>query len=112
ERALGRLVLGRGGPRELAAIREGIAAADLLRETLPSGLPDALAAAKSALLPLEALVSRLRRALAPELPLLARDGNFIAQGYSAELDEQRLLRDDARRVIADLQTRYAGETGV
>src|SRR5207237_1962966 len=79
---------------------------------LPDGLPDGLAAAKSALLPLEALVSRLRRALAPELPLFARDGNFIAPGYSAELDEQRLLRDDARRVIADLQARYATETGV
>src|SRR5579883_349031 len=75
ERALGRLALGRGGPRELAAIREGIAASDSLREELPDGLPDALAAAKSALLPLETLVSRLRRALAAELPLLARDGN-------------------------------------
>jgi DNA mismatch repair protein MutS len=109
---LGRLSLGRGGPRELAAIREGVAAADSLRATLPDGLPDALAEAKSALVPLDALTDRLARALAPELPLLARDGNFIAKGYSAELDEQRLLRDDGRRVIAELQARYVADTGV
>ena len=112
ERALGRLVLGRGGPRELAAIRDGIAAAGALRETLPADLPPALRDAKSGLVPLAALIDRLTRALASELPLLARDGNFIARGYSAELDEQRLLRDDGRRVIADMQARYAAESGV
>jgi DNA mismatch repair protein MutS len=112
ERALGRLGLGRGGPRELGAIREGIVAADQLRTTLPEGLPPALDAARNALVPLDTLVDRLARALKPEVPLMARDGNFIAAGYSPELDEQRTLRDDGRRLIAEMQARYAGESGV
>ncbi len=112
ERALGRLGLGRGGPRELGAIREGIVAADQLRASLPDGLPPALDEAKSALVPLDALVDRLARALKTEVPLFARDGNFIAAAYSEELDEQRTMRDDGRRLIAEMQARYAAESGV
>jgi DNA mismatch repair protein MutS len=112
ERALGRLALGRGGPRELGAVREGIVAAGLLRAALPDALPDTLAEAKAALTPLDGLVDRLGRALAPELPLMARDGNFIAAGYAPELDRQRVMRDDGRRLIAEMQARYAAESGV
>ena len=54
----------------------------------------------------------LRRALADELPVNARDGGFIAPGYLPELDELRQLRDESRRLIAGLQTRYVSETGV
>ena len=112
ERALGRLVLGRGGPRELAAIRDGIAASSSLRSALPSELPETLARSRDALMPLDALAGRLSRALGPNLPIAARDGNFVAEGYSAQLDEQRLLRDDSRRLVADLQARYVAESGV
>jgi DNA mismatch repair protein MutS len=112
ERALGRLALGRGGPRELAAIREGVVAADAVRAALPVALPPALADAKSALAPLDVLSDRLTRALAPELPLQARDGNFIAPGYAPELDRQRTLRDDGKRLIAEMQAEYVAESGV
>ncbi|HTJ63354.1 MAG TPA: DNA mismatch repair protein MutS [Alphaproteobacteria bacterium] len=112
ERALGRLALGRGGPRELGAIRDGILAADQLRTSLPGDLPATLGEAKVALVPLDTLVERLTRALKPEVPLFARDGNFIAAGYSADLDRQRSMRDDGRRLIAEMQARYAGESGV
>jgi DNA mismatch repair protein MutS len=58
------------------------------------------------------LAQTLERALAPELPLLARDGGFIAAGYDAVLDEARALRDDSRKVIAALQAKYAEETNI
>ena len=58
------------------------------------------------------LVDRLTRALADELPLIARDGGFIAARYEPELDELRMLRDDSRRLIAELEARYRGETGI
>jgi len=58
------------------------------------------------------LVDRLGRALAPELPATARDGGFIAAGYSGPLDELRTLRDESRRLIANLQRRYGEETGI
>ena len=116
ERALTRLSLGRGGPRDLAALRQSLDETAALRELLAAPglmpLPEQLAAARRGLGEHGALVGRLGRALAEELPLFARDGGFIAAGYSDELDEWRRLRDESRRMIAALQARYAGETAV
>src|SRR5450631_3501842 len=114
-RALARLVVGRGGPRDLAAIRDGIAAAAGLAGALAEmpGLPAEIAQALAALAePDPAVAHELGRALADELPLIKRDGGFLREGYAAALDEARALRDESRRVIAALQSRYAEETGV
>jgi DNA mismatch repair protein MutS len=117
ERALSRLTLGRGGPRDLAAIRDGLGEAADLRDRLDrpaplSPLPAGLAKARRDLGHHAELTDRLSRALAPDLPLFARDGGFIAAGYLAELDELRALRDHSRRLIVELEARYRGETGV
>ena len=116
ERALTRLSLGRGGPRDLAALRQSLGETALLREMLSVAdlvpLPERLAEAQRGLGEHGALVERLTRALAEELPLFARDGGFIAAGYSDELDEWCRLRDESRRMIAGLQARYAEETAV
>ncbi len=119
-RALSRLALGRGGPRDLAAVGRALAAAGaaavlLARPTgdlAPAGPPAFLADAARNLVGHDALAARLAAALAEELPLLARDGGFVAAGYDGELDDLRQLRDDSRRLIAALQARYAGETGI
>ena len=114
-RSLARLVVGRGGPRDLAAIRDGIAAAselatrlDTLKAT-PAEIADALLALGR---PNPGLAEELGAALADELPLFKRDGGFVRTGYQGELDEARALRDESRKVIAQLQVRYADETGV
>jgi len=116
ERALTRLSLGRGGPRDLAALRQSLGETAALREALAQPglvpLPRRLAEAQKGLGEHGALVERLGRALGDDLPLLARDGGFIAAGYSAELDEWKGLRDESRRMIAALQARYAAESGV
>ncbi len=116
ERALTRLSLGRGGPRDLAALRQSLAETAALREMLAEPglvpLPEALATAQYGLGEHGVLVDRLGRALAEELPLFARDGGFVAAGYSGELDEWRRLRDESRRLIAGLQARYAAATTV
>jgi DNA mismatch repair protein MutS len=117
ERALSRISLGRGGPRDLAALRDTLSEIPGLRQRLAgSGLaappPPLLAEAARALGEHGVLVARLARALAPELPLITRDGGFIAEGYAAELDELRLLRDQSRKMMAQLQARYAEETGI
>jgi DNA mismatch repair protein MutS len=114
-RALSRLTLGRGGPRDLAAIRDGLKSARAMRELLQAArapLPAGLEAAARELGEHVALIDKLARALAPELPLFSRDGGFIAAGCRPELDELRDLRDESRRHIAALQARYADETGV
>ena len=117
ERALSRLGLGRGGPRDLAAIRAGLSGAADLRARLAAHLagapaPAELTALHDGLGVHDVLTERLGRALADNLPLQARDGGFIAPGYSDGLDEQRQLRDASRQTIAELQSRYAGSTGV
>src|ERR1700722_3838519 len=114
-RALARIVVDRGGPRDLAAIRDGICAAaefstrlSALAE-LPRDIADAIAALRR---PDAAIATELARALADELPAFRRDGGFVRSGYQAAIDEARSLRDETRRVIAALQVRYAETTGV
>ncbi|SOC44194.1 DNA mismatch repair protein MutS [Rhizobium subbaraonis] len=113
-RALSRLALGRGGPRDLGALLQGMRAASAVAGLMAGeALADELAAAQRdiAALPV-ALSERLSGMLADELPLLKREGGFIREGADAELDEMRALRDQSRRVIAGLQLQYAEETGV
>lgn len=116
ERSLSRLSVGRGGPRDLAAIRDALALTAELRVALgEAGLPGIPPGIETCLTDLghhRPLVERLSQALASDLPVLSRDGGFIAAGYVPKLDELRGLRDESRRLIAGLQARYAGETGV
>ena len=116
ERALARLTLGRGGPRDLAAVRDGLTLTSEVRNALASGglsaPPAGIADCVSALGHHGELVDRLQRALAPDLPAGARDGGFIATAYAPQLDELRNLRDESRRHIANLQSRYVEETGI
>jgi DNA mismatch repair protein MutS len=100
-RSLSRLVLGRGGPRDLAAIRDGLGAAVALAQRLGAvgDLPEEVAAAVAALAaPNAAIAATLGAALADDLPYMKRDGGFTRAGYDATLDETRALRDESRRV--------------
>jgi DNA mismatch repair protein MutS len=119
-RALTRLVLGRGGPRDLAQLRDGLQAGDRVAARVlgwsgeaPADVARACAALTLANTPgCASLSGALQSALAGELPLLARDGGFIAPGYDSALDEARALRDDSRKVIAALQAKYAEDAGI
>ncbi|WP_235962719.1 DNA mismatch repair protein MutS [Jannaschia marina] len=109
DRALSRLSLERGGPRDLAAVRGGLRTGETLfsrlSETdLPLDITD--------LIGQEALLDLLDRALVPEPPLMLRDGGVIAPGFDADLDEARKLRDEGRGVIAGLQKDYVEATGI
>lgn len=116
ERALSRLTLGRGGPRDLAGIRDALALTPAIRETLSGeglrglglGLTDAVVALGSH----GDLVADLENALRPDLPALVRDGGFIATGYSPELDETISLRDEGRHRIAQMQNACVEKTGI
>ncbi|MGY8665987.1 DNA mismatch repair protein MutS [Bradyrhizobium sp. UFLA05-109] len=114
-RALARLSVGRGGPRDLAGIRDGILAADqaLARLSELDQPPQEIAAVMAALQrPSRELASEFAGALAEQLPLIKRDGGFVREGYEPTLDEARNLRDASRLVVASMQARYADDTGV
>lgn len=110
QRALSRLSLGRGGPRDLMAIAGGLDAAAKVR-----ALPRSQGAIQALLLRLPdtgALGRRIAAMLVDEPPFLARDGGFIRSGASTELDEVRTLRERSRRLVAELEQRYRAETGI
>ncbi len=114
QRALSRLSLNRGGPRDLGALAAGIVATREIsslfgRSDLPTELAGALTQLRAA--PVE-LGDELAATLCEELPLLRRDGGFIRQGRDGELDELRQLRDESRQVIARMQNDYCEESGV
>ncbi len=114
DRALSRLGLDRGGPRDLAAVRNGLAQAGEIADRLKGvSLPPLLAEAVSGMTTGQLdLLDLLDQALVAEPPLLARDGGFIAPGYDTDLDEARKLRDEGRGVIATMQGDYIRETGI
>ncbi|MCJ2008724.1 DNA mismatch repair protein MutS [Methylobacterium sp. J-092] len=113
-RALARTGLGRAGPRDLAAIRDGLDVALALGARLSDGrdLPEDLARLSGILARADRdLLDMLRASLADELPLNRRDGGYVRAGYHPDIDEARLLGSDSRKVVAALQARYAEETG-
>jgi DNA mismatch repair protein MutS len=118
ERALQRLSVGRGGPRDLGALRDGLDSAEALSALLGAE-PEALAPPPAPLAEIvkaatnhRKLIDALAAALADEPPLFTRDGGFIRAGYRSELDEQRTLRDDSRKTVAALEAKYRTSTGV
>ncbi|MCY3878887.1 MAG: DNA mismatch repair protein MutS [Rhodobacteraceae bacterium] len=130
-RALSRLALGRGGPRDLAAIRNGLAKCTALRvllrqesvasvksgnDSMPAplfGAPSAAVAQSVARLAgYSGLLALLQQAVADEPPVFLRDGGFVREGYDELLDETRRLRDAGRNHIAEMQGAYAADTAI
>ena len=113
-RALGRIVAGRGSPRDLGQVRDGLAEARRVRDHLQgkSDRPALLDALLPSLAGHGALVDLLQRALVPAPPTERQNGGYIAEGYDAALDELRQTSGNARRAIAALEGRYRDETGI
>jgi DNA mismatch repair protein MutS len=115
ERALSRLSLQRGGPRDLANLRDALAEVPGLRSRLAQPALDAppgLAECGRALGEHSVVVDRLTRALAPELPLNQRDGGFVREGYHPGLDELKSLKTEGHGALMRLERRYVEDTGV
>ncbi|MDH3579764.1 MAG: DNA mismatch repair protein MutS, partial [Hyphomicrobiales bacterium] len=117
-RSLARVMLGRGGPRDLAAIGAALGVAEEIAGFLtseessdapPATIESIAGDLQAVTVPLR---SELAAALDDELPLVKRDGGFVRSGYRSDLDETRTLRDDARKIVAALQAKYAEQTGV
>jgi len=116
-RALGRLSVARGGPRDLANIRDGVKAAralkdNLRKQALAGEALEAIETLTTNIATVSRLSDRLEFLLVDEPPYLSRDGGFIRTGAHAPLDEMRALRDESRRVIAGLEGKYRQSSGV
>jgi len=111
-RALSRLSLERGGPRDLTSVRAALEQAAAIAGVLSENLPDLIVRSARDLRGHDTLLDLLDQALVAEPPLLARDGGFIAPGFDGDLDDARRLRDDGRGMVAALQAGYAKDTGI
>lgn len=123
ERAVSRVSLGRGGPRDLANIAQGLDVVPKIKNLLASfskqqdaqmikEMPSAVSDVIGRLGYHGDLVDTLNKALDDDLPLLARDGGFIRPGYYPPLDEIKHIKNDSHKMLADMQARYAADTGI
>lgn len=121
QRALSRLILGRGGPRDLKTLAGTLKQGELISATfarhpnLDTPLNIKMILSQMSLsdkTQLAVLVDDLNKALQDDVPMLARDGNFIKAGWSPELDQLKILRDESRKIIAGLQVQYAQRADV
>lgn len=116
ERTVARIHIGRGTPRDLASLKEALLRVEELSTTLNSKRKDDglfnIIKSLSLTPALQELEDILTQALVEEPPALYRDGNFIAKGYHAKLDELRMMRDESKQLIARLQHKYAEMTGI
>jgi DNA mismatch repair protein MutS len=113
-RALARLSAGRGSPRDLGNLRDGLAAAWSLREALAHAAepPSLLTELLPTLGGHAALIDLLKRALIESPPIDASTGGYIAPGYDAALDDLRDTGGHGRREIAALEARFRASTGI
>ncbi len=115
-RAASRLALGRGGPRDLKTLSDTLRLGETINAhfaqspdiTPPANVDAALSGISLSNAPNIAKLARdLAKALMPDVPMLARDGGFVATGWTPEIDKLKTLRDNSRRLIAGLQADYA-----
>ncbi len=113
-RALGRLAAGRGGPRDLGQLRDGLNGAWNLGERLGeiTAPPVLLADLAPRLRGHGSLIDLLTRALVPSPPIEASDGGYIAAGYDVALDDLRDAGAGGRRAIAALEAEFRTQTGI
>ncbi|MDR1026283.1 MAG: DNA mismatch repair protein MutS [Lactobacillus sp.] len=120
ERALSRLSLGRGGPRDLSSIKIALEITPKIKNLLSevnvgdelSKLPIAVKKIMDKMGFHGTLVDKLEQALSEELPLLSRDGGFIREGFYPPLDELKDIRNHSQKIILDMQNKYASDTGI
>ena len=116
DRSLSRIASGRGGPRDLAGLAEGLLGARRIASSCLSSDQLDISQQMAELCTISERPAHLGDIILPalgdDLPLLARDGGFIRPGYDSQLDNLRQMRDESRRLIAGLQANYAEETGI
>ncbi|MBQ7413661.1 MAG: DNA mismatch repair protein MutS [Alphaproteobacteria bacterium] len=113
ERALSRLSVGRGGPKDMLGIARALAQIPKIRLAIQGDfIPPALERCLIRMGEHTALVNRITECIRPDAPLMARDGNVICDGFSMELDELRHAKENAQQSLAKMRADYVQLTGI
>lgn len=113
ERALSRLSVGRGGPKDVLGIAWGLQKIPAIRMAVQgTGVPDPLTRCLLRMGEHTGLVSKITDCIKPDAPVMARDGNVIREGFSAELDDLRNIKENAKQLLAQMQAKYCEKTKI
>ena len=112
ERLIGRIVYGTAGGRDLVALANGLGKLPALRERLAGCSSALLASLREELDDLTELRELIGRAIVDEPPFSVREGKFIREGYSEEVDRLRNVIDHGAELLADLEGRTKEQTGI
>ena len=113
ERALSRLSVGRGGPKDMLGIARALTQIPKIRLAVQSDfIPSSLDRCLLRMGEHTGLVNRITECIQPDAPLMARDGNVICDGFSMELDELRHAKENAQHNLAKMRADYVNLTGI
>ena len=112
ERLIGRVVYGSAGGRDLVALANGLGKLPRIRELLEGCSSALLQSLRGELDDLPEVRELLQRALVDEPPFSVREGKFIREGYSPEVDRLWNVINHGAELVADLETRTKEQTGI
>lgn len=112
ERILARIGLRNARPRDLARLRDALAALPELQSAMTDLEAPHLGILATSIRTYPELADLLARAIIETPPAVIRDGGVIKTGYDAELDELQALSENAGQYLMDLETREKARTGL
>ena len=112
ERLIGRIVYGTAGGRDLVALAAGLGKLPHLRELLAPYSSALLSSLREELDDLAGLRELISRAITDEPPFSVREGGFIREGYSAEVDQLRDIMNGGKGMVAAIEAREKEKTGI
>jgi len=112
ERLVARAALGTAGPRDLVGLKQSLMVIPRARTVLADLQAPLTQTLIAELDELPDVRDHIERTLVDEAPAFARDGGFVRDGISAELDELRTISRSGKRVIAEMEDRERARTGI
>jgi len=112
ERILSRIALRSARPRDLTALRASIDALPAVRASMARIEAPLIADLTTAVSEHQDVAALLHRAIAEEPSVLLRDGDVIAAGYDAELDELRRISSNTDEFLLELERRERERSGL
>ncbi|MDO8893861.1 DNA mismatch repair protein MutS [Nitrosomonas sp.] len=112
ERITARIALKSARPRDLSGLRDSLKLLPEVIQAMANGSSERISQLIHALQIDPALVELLSKSLLEEPGVVLREGNVIADGYDAELDELRALQNNCGEFLLQLEIREKERTGI
>jgi len=112
ERLISRICVGRTNARDMRQLQLSLAQIPRLRMAINELEEPMLVGVRDRLKSLAEVQDRIGRAIVDDPPAGLRDGGYIRDGYSKELDELRDVARNGKKYIAKIQKELSVQTGI